>query len=218
MQPGSARGGAWENQRGNCARVMLPMSGDDSANSAQGETFPVKGRVWAVLLLGFCCWHSGFLIASIVPRQTGEGKKGNPALNLYRTFISGDQHWNMFETIPLHRSLDAWIEVDDGKGGRATLGSVLPGFTPYPSPENTRYYNLFYRIMLNAARSPYFGAYLRRTDGLLRARYGSSITGHWALVVDVECMRPLHDSRRDGVPYVPATGYFDAANPGGVPR
>ena len=88
MQPGGARGGAWENQRGNCARVMLPMSGDDSANSAQGETFPVKGRVWAVLLLGFCCWHSGFLIASIVPRQTGEGKKGNPAHLLILNFPS----------------------------------------------------------------------------------------------------------------------------------
>ena len=194
------------------------MSGEDPATATQSGAFPVKGRVWAVLLLGFCCWHAGFLIASIVPRQTDDGKKGSPAMNLYRTFVSGDQRWNMFESIPLHHSLNARIEVDDGKGGRATMGSVMPGFTPYPNPEDARYYNSFFRILLDPARSAFFQAYLRRTDALLRTRHGNAITGRWALVVDVECMRTLILSSRDGVLYVPASRSFDTANPGGVPR
>jgi hypothetical protein len=195
---------------------MLPMSGDDSANFAQGETFPVKGRVWAVLLLGFCCWHAAFLIASIVPRQTASGKKGSPALNLYRIFVSGDQQWNMFETIPLLHSFDVRIEVDSGQGGRATVGSVLPGFAPYPQPEFSRYYVMFHRMLLNSTSPSFFEAYLRKTDELLRARHGGSSTGRWALVVDMEWTRTLIHSRGDGVLYVPATRSFDAANPRGV--
>ena len=192
------------------------MNGEDSPNAAQHGAFPVKGRMWSVLLVGFCCWHAVFLIASIVPRMSSGDERGNPALNFYRLFVSGDQRWNMFETIPQHHSLDARIEVDDGHGGRANLGSVMPGFTPYPNPENARYYNLFYRILLGSEKSPLFLAYLRRTDDLLRAQHGNTITGRWALVVDVEWTRALADSRRDGMLYVPATRFFDPANPGGI--
>lgn len=192
------------------------MSGEDSANAAQPETFPVKRRVLTILLVSFCCWHAVFLIASIVPRKLTGDERGNRALNFYRLFASGDQRWNMFETIPAHHSLESRIEVDDGRGGRAMMGSVLPGFTPYPNPEDARYYNVLYRILLGPEKSQLFLAYLRKTDDLLRARFGDSITGHWALVVDVEVTRTLILSSRDGVLYVPATRSFDVAHPGGV--
>ena len=192
------------------------MIGDDSTDIAQPGAFPVKGRVRAVLLLGFCCWHAAFMIASIVPRNDGPHERGNRAVDFYRLFVGGEQQWNMFETIPRHHSLDARIVVDDGKGGRTTLGSVMPGFTPYPSPENARYYNVFYRILQGSVRSPLFLAYLRKTEELLRARHGDSVTGHWALVVDVEWTRTLSESSRDGVLYVSGKRYFDTANPGGV--
>ena len=176
----------------------------------------MKGRVGAVLLVGFCCWHAVFLIASIVPRKPSGKERGNRALDFYRVFASGDQLWNMFETIPPHHSLDARIELDDGHGGRTLMGSVLPGGTPYPNPEDARYYNVFYRILLGSEKSPLFLAYLRRMDDLLRAQYGDSMMGHWELVVDVEVTRVLSASRRDGGLYLPATRSFDPANPGGI--
>ena len=200
----------------------------------------MKGRVGAVLLVGFCCWHAVFLIASIVPRNTAGDALGNGvpnfyrrfvawqermmpdnsrrirALNFYRLLVSGDQQWNMFETIPTLHSFDTRIEVDDGRGGRTTLGSMMPGFTPYPHPEDARYYNLFYRMLQGSDRSPQFLAYLRRTEGLLNARYGNAIAGHWKLVVDVEWTRDLSQSSRDGGLYVPAVRFFDTAHLGGI--
>ncbi len=194
------------------------MSGGDPAGTAQHGAFPVKGRVRAVLLLLFCCGHAVFLIASIVTRNPPPTERGNPVLAFYRLFTGGQQQWNMFETIPLLHSLDARIVVDDGPGEVVVVGSVLPGFTPYPRPEQSRYYVLFHRMMIQAERPSFFEAYLRRTDVLLRSQRGSAITGHWALVVDVEWTRTLIHSRRDGGLYVPASRSFDAANPGGTPR
>ncbi len=214
MQPGPACGGAWEITGGDAATAMRPMNSEDSASPVQHDGLPVKGRVWAVLLLGFCCWHAGFLITAIVPRPAGGN--GNLVLNFYRLFVSGQQRWNMFDTIPQHHTLTARIEVDHGRSGRAKMGSVMPGFTGYPNPENSRYYNLYYSILLGSEKSPHFVAYLRKMDNLLRAQHGNPIAGHWALVVDVEVTRLLSLSMRDGVLYVPASRFFDPANPRGI--
>lgn len=192
------------------------MSGDDSACATQPGSLRAKTTLWALLMLVFCCWHAGFLIVSILPRDKEARERGNPAMNLYRLFVGGDQHWNMFETIPQHHSLGARIEVYDEKGGRTILGSVMPGFSPYPDPEDARYYNVFFRILMDSEKSRLFHAYLRKIDALLGARHGNSIAGHWAMVVDVEWMRVLSEIRRDGVLYVPGTRSFDIANPGGI--
>ena len=194
------------------------MSDDAPASAAQRGAFPLFGRVYSALLLVFCCGHAVFLIASIVPRNPPPAERGNPAVALYRMLTGGQQQWNVFETIPFLHSLDARIEVDDGVGGRAVVGSVLPGFTPYPRPERSRYYILFHRMLHNTDRPLFFEAYLRTTEALLRAQRGSVIDGHWTLVVDVEWTRTLLYSRRDGVLSVPASRSFDAANIGGIPR
>lgn len=192
------------------------MSGDDSACTAQRAALQAKTPMWAVLLLVFCCWHAVFLIASLLPRDKEARERGNPAMDFYRLFVAGDQHWNMFSTIPQHHSLEPRIEVYDGKGGRTTLGSVMPGFAPYPDPEDARYYNVFFRILLDSEKSRLFHAYLRKIDALLAARHGNAIAGHWAMVVDVEWMRVLSEIRRNGVIHVPGTRSFDIANPGGI--
>lgn len=199
-----------------CVPLLEPMSGGDSAGPAQRGPFPVKNRVGAALLVGFCCWHSIFLIAAVVPRTVGRDERGNPATDLYRTLVSGPQQWNVFETIPLLHSFDARIQVDDGRGHRETLGSVMPGFAPYPRPENARYYNVFYRMLLDPDRSAFLEAYLRKAGTQMRSPQGGAFTGHWALVVDVEWTRILGESRRGGALYVPATRAFDTAHRGGI--
>jgi hypothetical protein len=191
------------------------MSVEDSAGRAHRDTFAVKNRVGAALLVGFCCWHAAFLIVSILPRA-GPEERGNAAMNLYRILVSGQQQWNVFETIPLLHSFDARIEMSEGEGRTLSLGSVMPGFAAYPRPENARYYNVFYRMLLGSAESPFFEAYLRRMDEQIRSRHGGSFTGHWALVVDVEWTRILGESRRGGALYLPAKRAFDIAHRGGI--
>ena len=195
---------------------MHPLSDGDPAHPAPPGTGSLPRRAASVLLLGFCCWHAVFLITSILPQHQSREEAGNAARNLYQIFVSGRQQWNVFETIPLHHSLEARIVVDDGPGGRATVGSILPGLTPYPQPENARYYNLFSTMLLNSPKPSYFESYLRRTEETLRARHGGATAVPWVLVVDVEWTRTLIHSRRGGGLYVPATRSFDVANPGGI--
>ena len=192
------------------------MSGGESANAARDGALPLQSRVGTALLLAFCCWHAVFLIASIAPKKKVPEEKGNMALRLYQLFVGGTQHWNLFQTIPDHHSLDPRIVVDDGQGGRTTFGCVLPGFTAYPRPGKSRYYNLFVHLLPNAQRPSFFEAYLRRAEAGVKARHGGAIPGRWELVVDVEWTRTLVHSRRDGRLYVPATRSFDVANPGGI--
>jgi len=218
MLHGSAGGNDCGAEGGICAALMSATGGENTADSAERSASPAKGRVGAGLLLAFCCGHAAFLIASIVPRHAVPPERRNPALKLYRTFVGGEQQWNMFETIPTLHSFDARIEADDGQGGRTTVGTVLPGFAPYPKPERSRYYVLFNRMLLNSPQPSFFEAYLRKTDDLLRAQPGNSGARRWAMVVDVEWTRTLIHSSRDGVLYVPASRAFDPANPGGIPR
>lgn len=194
------------------------MNGDDSAETPTAGAVPMTRKLGSALLLAFCCWHAVVLIVSIAPRKKNPDEKPQTALALYKQFVSGQQQWNLFETIPNHHSLDPRIVVEDGQGGRTTVGCVLPDLAPYPRPEKARYYNLFFRLLSNAEHNPFFAAYLRRVEAALPARHGGALPGRWELVVDVEWTRTLAHSRRDGGLYVPATRSFDVANPGGIVR
>ena len=100
---------------------------------------PLRSR-WATgWLLAFCCWHAGFLLYSIRPVPPERIEPGHPALDLYRLVLGGHQRWNMFDTIPVLRSMEVRLVGEDGTREGATAGPVLPGFTPYPHPESARY-------------------------------------------------------------------------------
>ncbi len=177
---------------------------------------PVKGRLRSVLLLVFCCWHAVFLVISVVPQRTGQEDRISAPMNLYGMLAAGSQWWKMFETIPLLHSLGARIEIEDGAGGRTSVGSVLPGFVPYPKPEISRQYILLHRLLLSSSSPSHLEAYLRRVDDQLAALRGPAASGHWSLVIDAEYSRTLIYSRRDGELYVFATRSFTPANPGGA--
>jgi hypothetical protein len=178
---------------------MDPMSQED---------VPVRGRMASALLLIFCCWHAVFLIFSIKPPPPARDDPGNPAVDLYRIALGGRQLWFMFETIPVLHSLDVRLEGEDAMGRKVTTGCVLPGFKPYPRPEDSRYYVLMFRLMFFDNKTAFRDAYLRKVAQLLAAARGPAAGKNWSLVVDTVFTRILSESRRDGQVSMPVTNTF----------
>jgi len=181
---------------------------------AGGSFWP--SRLLKGALLAFCCWHVVFLVISIIPTPPLQHEHGNPVVDLYGLVLGGRQQWTLFETIPLQHSFDLWLEHEDGAGGDVTSGCVLPGFKPYPVPEKSRYYVLFYQLMTFIDDVPYRDAYLRKTARLLEARRGPEAGGKWSLVMAAGYTRTLFYSRRDGQISMMIPKTFDLPPPGGV--
>jgi hypothetical protein len=165
------------------------------------------------LLLVFCCCHAVFLCISIIPGS----HFGNPAMELYRLVVGGQQQWNMFSTIPVQHSMDLHFEGENEEGDKMTAGCVLPGLMPYPKPEESRYYVLFHQMMFIPKNVAYRDAYLRKAAQLLPAQPGPGAGRNWLLVVDTEYTRNLYHSRRDGHLSMPVTKTFDLNHPGENP-
>jgi len=174
------------------------------------------GRLLKGSCLAFCCWHVVFLIMSIIPATPGKHDHGNRMVDFYRLVLGGRQEWTLFETIPLQHSLDVWLEHEDASGAEVTAGSVLPGFKPYPVPEKSRYYVLFYQLLTFIDDVPYRDAYLQKTARLLEARRGPEADGKWSLVMSAGYTRTLFHSRRDGQISMLIPKTFDLPPPGGV--
>jgi hypothetical protein len=130
------------------------ITGDDGAPAGTGGP-SWTSRLGKGLLLAFCCWHAAFLVFSIIPAPPAQATHGNPATDLYRLAFSGREQWNMFDTIPVLHSMDLRLEGEDEKGNKTTTGCLLPGFKPYPKPEESRYYVLFFRLMFYDDVVPY---------------------------------------------------------------
>ena len=200
---------------------MGSMSQDDAGaapeqgSPAEAGGVPVRSCLLTGLLLAFCCWHAVFLVISIIPAPPARDDPGNPAVDLYRLVLGGRQQWNMFETIPVLHSMDVRLEGEDEGGRKITAGCVLPGFKPYPKPEDSRYYVLFYRLMLFDNKVAYRDAYLRNAAQLISARRGPEAVEKWSLVMDLEYTRNLVLIRRDGQLAMPATQTFKLSIPGG---
>jgi len=191
---------------------------EDSPNQGIPEDagrVPARRGLWSGLLLAFCCWHALFLVISIVPETPGRDETANPVLDLYRVAVGGRQKWNMFESIPTLHSLDVRLESEDENGNVTVVGPILPGFKPYPKPEDARYYVSFYRLV---SVEPFRDAYLRKVARLLPPRPAPEAGGRWSLVVDAEYTRHLFHIKRDGQVSTLATKAFEVpASPGNPP-
>lgn len=176
---------------------------------------PIRSRWSTGLLLAFCCWHAVVLIISIIPPPPARDDPGNPAMDFYRLVLSGRQQWNMFETIPVLHSMSARLEGEDGTGGKITDGCVLPGFKPYPMPEDSRYYVLFYRMMFFDNKVAYRDAYLKKAAQLVSARQGSEARRTWSFVLDRAYTRSLIHILHDGQLSLPVRQAFVLPIPGG---
>jgi hypothetical protein len=178
---------------------------------------PVKSRLLKGLLLAFCCWHAVFLLISIIPTPPGRNDAGNPALELYRLTLGGRQMWNVFDSIPVLHSMDVRLEHEDEKGGKTIAGCVLPGFKPYPKPEDSRHYQIFWRMASFPNEVTFQEAYLKKAAQFLPAQQGTGAPGKWSLVMDLEYTRNLVHSRRDGQLTMPLTKTFALPVPGANP-
>lgn len=177
----------------------------------------MKSRLLAGLLLVFCCWHAVFLVISVIPMPPARHGSGNPALNLYRTALAGRQDWDFFPTIPALHSMELRLEGVDESGGKLTTGCILPGFEPYPDPENLRYYVLFHLLLLSPDHVAFRDAYCRKANQLLSTHGGLGAGRNWSLVMDAQYTRNLFHSRRDGQLSAPVRKTVDLSNPGGNP-
>lgn len=187
----------------------------EEADAPKHGSVSVKSRLLTGLLLAFCCWHAVFLLISIVPAPPAKDDRGNPTVDLYRLLLGGRQHWHVFVSIPLLHSMDVRLEHEDENGGKITAGCVLPGLKPYPIPEDTRYYQIFWRLAVFSNEVAFREAYLRKAAQILSALRGSGAHGKWSLVMDLHYTRNLFHSRRDGQLSMLFTKTFDLPMPGG---
>lgn len=174
------------------------MSAPDSETSPpESVDATPRKRVGRALLLAFCCAHAAYLIYSVVPAPPAQDNPGHPVLDFYRLALGGRQIWNMFDTIPVLHSLEVRVVGDNGTREGLIVGPVLPGFAPYPKPENVRYYNGFYRLLLANEKYAYREAYLRKMAGLIAREPSLAPVRDWAVVVNQEYTRTLFHIRRD---------------------
>lgn len=178
------------------------------------RSLPEADKVWfgirwlKGLFLAFCCWHALFLVCSIIPVPPTRENPGNPAVALYRLVLGGRQEWNVFNSIPVVHSMDAWIEHEDEKGEKEIVGCVLPGLKPYPVPEETRCYQIFWRLAFFSDGLAFQEAYLKKAAQLLSSLRSPGARGKCSLVMDVEYTRTLSLISRDGQLSLPITKTF----------
>jgi hypothetical protein len=165
---------------------------------------PIRSRLVTGLLLVFCCWHGAFLAYSIIPVPNGNDVPSHSILDFYRLAVSGSQQWNMFDTIPTLHSMDARLVGEDETGNQITRGCILPGFEPYPKPEQARYYVALFRLL---SQESYRDAYLRNAAQLLSTQQAQD-GKNWSLVVNAEYTRHLFHIQRDGHLAQPASKAF----------
>ena len=189
--------------------------GDEHRSPPEAAAVCFGNRWLKGFLLAFCCWHALFLVCSIIPVPPTRENPGNPAVALYRLALGGRQEWNVFNSIPTVHSMDAWLEHEDEKGEKNIVGCVLPGFKTYPVPEETRCYQIFWRLAFFSDGLAFQEAYLKKAAQLLSSQRDPGARGKWSLVMDVEYTRTLALISRDGKLSLPITKTFDLPALGG---
>ena len=114
-------------------------------------------RGLAVVLL---TWIAFGLAFTLIPPESILRKKLAPWLDPWRSLSGTEQHWDMFGTVPHHRSYAVTVEVQSPSSrswqSLPDLGAVLPGLRPMPS--YFRYHTFFTRLddaSYGYARDPY---------------------------------------------------------------
>lgn len=124
---------------------------------------PARTPAWVTRLLGsLCLWHALTLVICILPGQWRSSGVVGEVLGQYQNATGTQQEWTMFHTIPVIHRMDVRLEARDPVGTPQPMGAVLPGFQPYPQPEEARYYSLFDRMTYLPQGQEYADALLAR--------------------------------------------------------
>jgi hypothetical protein len=186
-----------------------PVGTSETLRDTECAPPPFGEKKWSrPLLLLFCCWHAGFLIFSVLPRLPGQDLPGYYPVDLYRLVTGSRQMWRLFHTIPVMRSLRIHLEATQADGKILTAGCLLPGFTPYPLPENSRFFTLFERMLTHPIGELYREAYIRKVNHLQNANTPLEEHLEWNLVFEGEAIRNLFYSRIDRQVSAPFTKRF----------
>lgn len=180
---------------------------------APGEQVVAAHRWPGRLLLVFCCWHSSFLIFSILPRGPGQELPGNPVLEWYRALTGSRQCWTMFHTIPVLHALDAHMEAVKPDDSRVSSPCMIPGFTSFPARGTARSKTFLERLLASPLGEPFRSAYVRKVNHLQNAGLPEAERLEWKLVFEGEAIRTLFYSRRDGRFSLPFTKVFPPEAP-----
>lgn len=167
--------------------------------------------------------HALKLLAGILPEESRPDPLPAGVAKTYERLTGCRQRWEMFRTTPTHFDYRVGIVITDAEGRERTVGPLLPGFQPWPVPENARFYNLF-QSMLNGTldgtkRDAYVGlriAYLRRVDDALKAQRLIAESENWSLELDEDYIRHVWHIRQDGVISLRSSTRFSLESPDGI--
>lgn len=114
----------------------------------KGKSF-FEERWKRVLAVGGCLWVAASLGFTLIPVESVLRQRLGRVFDGWRAVTGLEQHWDMFGTVPHHRSYAVVVEIEPPGGGGswrevADLGPVLPGLREMPG--HFRYHTFFTRL------------------------------------------------------------------------
>ncbi|HYF35369.1 MAG TPA: hypothetical protein VD994_08785 [Prosthecobacter sp.] len=174
-----------------------PAGGEKSQEQSQRRSALSSLRNLLIVIFALC--HGIKLLAAILPERIRPDLLPFGVAHAYEKLTGSHQNWGMFATIPSHHDYHVRIVITGTDGRERVLGPLLPGFQPYPVPEQARTYFLFERMIGEAPNQRLLlNAYFRRLDEALRAEKRIAPGESWCLEVQSDFTRHLVHIQRDG--------------------
>lgn len=156
------------------------------------------GRAAAVLLV---TWVAAGLVFTMIPTESVLRQKLQPVFGPWRSLSGTEQHWDMFGTVPHHRSYAVSVEVQaPSTSGWQTLEDLGPVFPDLkPLPRLFRYHTFFTRLddkRYNYALDPY----LAKLGNAIVAAHPELKGGRFRLRKEAQRIHPLETIRDLGEP------------------
>ena len=168
---------------------------DSDSEPNQGEPGGMRsiGRVATVLLLTWVATGLGF---TMIPTESVLRQKLQPVFGPWRSLSGTEQHWDMFGTVPHHRSYAVTVEVQPpSTSGWITLDDLGPVFPDLkPVPGHFRYHTFFTR--LDDKRYHYaLDPYLAKLGNAIVAAHPEWKGGRFRLRKEAQRIHPLETIR-----------------------
>ncbi len=160
------------------------------------------GRLGRALAVLFFTWVAASLLFTLIPVESAMRRSLGPVFDGWRALTGLEQHWDMFGTVPHHRSYAVTVEIElPGRGGDwrrvSDIGPVLPGLRELPG--HFRYHTFFTRLddkVYAEALEPY----LRDLEAAILEAHPEWRGGRFRVRKAAERIHPLETIRDLGEP------------------